>query len=347
MFILRILLSPFTIFYYLLMYFRNKFFDLGILEQKKVARKVISIGNITFGGTGKTPTVVYLAKLLKSIDKRPAILSRGYGRETKGFHYVSSGEEIFQTPDKCGDEIYFASLESKVPSAVSENRVYGAVKLIERFNPDVILLDDGFQHRWLNRDIDILIFDQSFLNSPGIIDQYLLPLGMMREPFSSVRRADILIVNRKFSENRSISQKIIAKFSNSNLFEGYYSTAGVIDLKRNTEFKIKDFIGQKSLVVVGIANPNSFFNILKKNSIDTQNRLIFKDHKNYKLEDIQRIRKLFYESNSYSVITTQKDAVKLQKYSTELDDIDIFYLKIKFQIDEEEKFKELIKNMLN
>ena len=127
-----------------------------------------------------------------------------------------------------------------------------------------------------------------------------------------------------------------------NIFTGYYKAISFFDLKHNTELNLEEFHGQKSLVVSGIATPFSFLNILKQAKVDTQNKLIFKDHKSYTFEDVQRIRQLFYSTNSHSVVTTEKDAVKLTKYSRELDDIDIYYLKIKFALDDEEGFKGFI-----
>jgi tetraacyldisaccharide 4'-kinase len=113
-------------------------------------------------------------------------------------------------------------------------------------------------------------------------------------------------------------------------------------LKHNTELSLEEFQGQKSLVVSGIATPFSFLNILRQSKVDTQNQLIFKDHKKYTYNDVQRIRQLFYSTNSHSVVTTEKDAVKLTKFAREMDDIDIYYLKIKFSLDDEEAFKGFI-----
>ena len=120
-----------------------------------------------------------------------------------------------------------------------------------------------------------------------------------------------------------------------------------MDIKKRTNYKIEEFEGQKSLVVSGVANPYSFVNALEQTNVDTQNRIIFRDHKYYTIKEIQRIRKEFYETNSHSVVTTEKDAVKLSKYSKELDDIDIFFLKIELELDEPERFKEYLNNMIN
>ena len=212
---------------------------------------------------------------------------------------------------------------------------------------NVVLLDDGFQHRWIYRDIDILIFEQRFLSEVAFPNHFLLPTGNLREPFDAVKRADIIVINRKFSSKTDIPDKLKRYFEEKEVFTSYYKTIGFVDMKRKTEYETEEFREQKSLVVAGIAKPFSFLNILNQAKIDTQNKILFIDHKDYSLKDIKKIRKQFYATNSYSVVTTQKDAVKLMEYSKELDDIDIFYLKIELKLDEEEKFKRFILNSLN
>jgi len=129
---------------------------------------------------------------------------------------------------------------------------------------------------------------------------------------------------------------------NKKIFTAHYKAISFIDLTKKTEYVLNEFEGQKSLVVSGIAKPISFLSVLSQANVDTQNRIIFRDHKEYTNHDVQLIRKKFYSSNSHSVVTTEKDAVKLTNFSKELDDIDIFYLKIKLELDDEESFKNFI-----
>jgi tetraacyldisaccharide 4'-kinase len=164
----------------------------------------------------------------------------------------------------------------------------------------------------------------------------------MREPFSSIKRASAVIINRKFMEKKDIPDGRKKYFEGKQIFTGFYKALSFYDLKHNTELTLEEFQGQKSLVVSGIATPFSFLNILRQSKVDTQNKLIFKDHKKYTYNDVQRIRQLFYSTNSHSVVTTEKDAVKLTKFAREMDDIDIYYLKIKFALDAEEAFKGFI-----
>ena len=347
MYYLRIILFPFVAVYFLLIRIRKWFFEKNVFRSKHVDAKIISVGNITVGGSGKTPLVIFLANLLKEEKKKVGVLSRGYGRRTTGYQLVSNGEKIFASVDEAGDEIFYTVNECKIPAAVSENRHKGATRLIRETGINVVLLDDGFQHRWIYRDIDILIFEQRFLSEVAFPNHFLLPTGNLREPFDAVKRADIIVINRKFSSKTDIPDKLKRYFEEKEVFTAYYKTIGFVDMKRKTEYETEEFREQKSLVVAGIAKPFSFLNILNQAKIDTQNKILFIDHKDYSLKDIKKIRKQFYATNSYSVVTTQKDAVKLMEYSKELDDIDIFYLKIELKLDEEEKFKRFILNSLN
>ncbi|HIE15502.1 MAG TPA: tetraacyldisaccharide 4'-kinase [Bacteroidales bacterium] len=345
--ILKIILSPLVLLYQVIVTTRNKLFDRGIFSQIKVEAKVISIGNITVGGAGKTPTVIMVTKLLKEAGIKAGILSRGYSRNSKGYQLISDGSTLFLPVNKSGDEIYLAAEECGVPAAVSERRVEGAQKFIGDTNVEAIVLDDAYQHRWLDRDLNILVFDQRFLTKKGIIDRNLLPLGRMREPFSSVDRADIVIINRKFTEKVDVPKSIVKLFEGKKLFYGYYVASGVYDVKNHQQFRLNEFEGEKSLVVCGIARPYSFLKVLEQNDIDISNKLLFKDHKEYTLKEVNLIRKKFYETNSNSVVTTQKDFVKLKDFSKELDDIDIYYLKIDMVIEQEKEFKEQILKLFN
>ncbi|MBU1114833.1 MAG: tetraacyldisaccharide 4'-kinase [Bacteroidetes bacterium] len=344
---LLIILSPLAVLYSVVINFRNFLFNNGIFREEKVKAKIISVGNLTVGGSGKTPTVIYIIKLLKKNNVNVGVLSRGYGRNSKGFKLVSDGSKILLSVIESGDEIVQVAEECKVPAAVSEKRVLGAKKLITEIGVDVIVLDDAYQHRWIARDLDILIFDQRFLMKRDSIEQKPLPLGRMREPFSAINRADLILINRKFNDKRELSKSFKELVLGKKVYYGSYKASGLIDVKSEQLFSLHEFEGQKSLVVCGIARPFSFLKILEDSKIDITNRMLFKDHKEYDLKEVQQIRKKFYDTNSYSVITTEKDFVKLKSFAKELDDIDIYYLKIDLQVENEEEFNKEILNIIN
>lgn len=344
--LLKFILLPFVPIYSFVVYVRNLFFDKGIFKSTKVNAKVISVGNITVGGSGKTPTVIYLSKLLKNESVNAGVLSRGYGRKSSGYLLVSDGKNILTEVIKCGDEIYQTAMECEVPAAVSENRVQGAEKFIDDTNVKVIILDDAYQHRWIYRDINVLICEQRFLTEPEYFRRKLLPAGLMRESFSAISRADLVIINRKFSEPKEIPSDLKKYFEGKTIFTTKYKAVSFVDVIKKTEYDLQEFEGQKSLVVSGVANPFSFLNALKQTRVETVNKIIFRDHKNYTHKEVQRIRKEFYATNSHSVVTTEKDAVKLSMFSKELDDIDIFYLKIEIVPDDEKSLRDFIINKL-
>lgn len=345
--LLRFILLPLAPLYGFVIRIRNLFFDKNIFKAVNVPAKIISVGNLTIGGSGKTPLVIYLVELLKSINTKVGVLSRGYGRASIGYLLVSDGKKLLSTVDQSGDEIYHTAIETKVPAAVCERRVQGAKRLIKETGVDTIVLDDAFQHRWINRDIDLLIIEQGFINSNELFIHNYLPAGIMREGLDSVNRADAVILNRKFSDKEDIVDKRKYLFKDKTIFNSYYKAIGFVDVAKNINYSIEEFNGQKGFVISGIANPDSFLKALTLTGVEINNQIIFKDHKEYSLKEVQQIRKKFYSTNSHSVITTEKDAVKLNKFSREFDDIDIFYLKIKLCLDDEESFKQYLINKLN
>jgi tetraacyldisaccharide 4'-kinase len=344
---LKIILFPFLPFYAATIAVRNWMFDKGIFKDKKVDATVISVGNLTVGGSGKTPLVIYLLDLLKKKGFKAGVLSRGYGRISKGYVLVSDGKNIFSSVEQCGDEIFQTVSECGIPGAVSENRVEGARRFIKETDINIIVLDDAYQHRWIYRDINLLVIEQKFLLSRNFLVKNLFPTGNLREPLNSVKRADAVIINRKFSNAENIPDDLLWYFEGKKLFIANYKATGFVDIKRKIDHSLNEFAGQKSLVVSGIANPHSLFNVLNQNGVNTENRLVFMDHKNYSNKEIQSIRKNFYNTNSHSVITTQKDAVKLVRFSKEFDDIDIFYLKIKIELSNEKSFNNFITDKIN
>lgn len=343
--LVRKILAPTVLIYLVIVKTRNLLFDKKILKSKKVDAKVISVGNITVGGAGKTPTSIYISKLLKEKKIKVGVLSRGYKRKSKGYLLVSDEDTVLTGVKDAGDEILLIAKENKIPTAVSEKRVLGAKEFLNDVHLDAIVLDDGFQHRWIYRDLDILVVDQRFLNKVNRAEQNLLPLGNMREPFSSVDRADIVIINSKFSAKKEIPEQLKKYFRGKEVFWGSYKPAGIFDVKTKEQYTLEEFRGQKSLVISGIARPYSFLSVLENQDIDIKNKILFPDHKDYTLTDVEKIRKAFYETNSQSVLTTQKDAIKLTNFSKELDDIDIYYLRIALNIENNSIFHDLILNI--
>jgi len=183
----QFLLYPFSLIFKLITWIRNRLYDKNIFRSLKANQcKIISVGNISVGGTGKTPVIRFLADYLKEMGFKVAILSRGYRRKSKGTIIVSDGNETLANLQQAGDEPYLLARQlDSIPVIVEADRYKGARFIQDNFQPDVILLDDAFQHRRLHRDLDIVLVDASV----GFGRGFLLPAGFLREPISSLKRA--------------------------------------------------------------------------------------------------------------------------------------------------------------
>jgi len=346
----KILLYPFSFLYGIVVYFRNRLYDLNILKSAEFDVPVISIGNITIGGTGKTPHIEYLVSILK--DKfRVATLSRGYKRKTSGFHWVETDTRV----EEAGDEPL--QIKKKYPDisvSVCENRVKGVETLMQdddENSPDVILLDDAFQHRRITPGINILLIDYN----RQIKEDRLLPAGRLREGAGQMRRANIIIFTKCPGEITPIMRRILSKEVKLKPYQELFFTTfeyGKIQPVFSGKKLGNDFYEQHSyalLIVTGIAFPRLIPEYLEQFSGETD-VLKFPDHHNYSDADISSIMKKFnaLKKEKKIIITTEKDAVRFQGI-TDLDDAFknvLYYLpvKVKFLDDDGKSFTKKILN---
>lgn len=322
---LRKILFPFGIIYWLVTYFRNLFYDLGFFSSYKIPVKSIVVGNLSVGGTGKTPHIEYLIRLL--FKKKIATLSRGYGRTSKGF--ILANESI--NANQIGDEPFqFYNKFPEITVAVDGNRKNGVEQLQKLIQPEVILLDDAFQHRKVTAGFYVLLTDFNHL----FTKDFILPFGNLREPSLGKKRADVIIVT-KCPENlseiaqekikQSLQVKVPVFFSRIEYDKKCYSKESEIAVEKLNESK---------LIVAGIANPTSFISFLKKERDEV---MIFSDHHDFNNDEVNQI---LAKANGRKIITTEKDFMRLQdKISSE----QLFYLPIQVNIDNKE-FDNLILN---
>ncbi len=294
-----ILLLPFSMLYGAIVFLRNIFYKLWIFKPHQIARPVISVGNITVGGSGKTPAVQFLANYFIDRGKFVCILSRGYGRSSKGFLVVSDGRDIISSSQNAGDEPYL--LARACPSAlviVDKNRIRAARFAMIHFRPDIFLLDDGFQHRKLARDLDIVVLraDRPYGNG------FLLPAGPLREPKSSLHRADVVWFNHnvRFSEVQHINRPTV---------HVKYKVTGLID-KDGTTYQ-PDLTGKHIVGFCGLGTPESFRQTLDRLGAIVAKFLVFKDHHTYTTRDTEKLETLLIESGAEFIVTTEKDWMKL------------------------------------
>ncbi|NKE70986.1 tetraacyldisaccharide 4'-kinase [Nitrospiraceae bacterium HYJII51-Mn-bac16s-1-B09] len=285
-------------------------YEKGMLPRKKVDCLVVSIGNLTVGGTGKTPFTIFLAKKWQERGYTVGIVSRGYRGTYKGpLRLVSDGQEILERPETAGDEPYLMAQRLKgIPILVSSDRYKGCQWLLERFHLDLILLDDGFQHIRLHRDLNILLVDATNPFGNGA----LLPRGALREPLSEVRRADVVIFTR--SEDQADASEWIGEIERFGkpCVRTSFQPSRLIDVRNGTALPAGTLVKEPVLSFCGIGNPDSFGMLLKRLGVDLREQVVFRDHHSYQLSDLEKIRKKADQLGAKWVVTTEKDAVKIK-----------------------------------
>ena len=317
---IRKLLFPFSILYGCITFIRNFLFDKGILKSHSFGIPIIAVGNLSVGGTGKTPQIEYLIRLL-SDNYKVATLSRGYKRKSKGFILANASS----TAEILGDEPF--QMFKKFPQiqvAVDVKRKNGIEKLISlQEKPDVILLDDAFQHRKVTAGFYILLTSYNDL----FTDDFLLPTGNLRESKSGAKRADLVIVTKcpkdiSLTKQQEINSKIKAYLSLSKKVSIYFSFIEYDEncYSHNNQIKVEVIKNEPKLLIAGIAKPESFFNYLKK---ENDAILEFNDHHNFTDDDILKIK---LKAKNNLIITTEKDFVRL---NDKLESDKLFYLPIK------------------
>ncbi|MBR6120941.1 MAG: tetraacyldisaccharide 4'-kinase [Prevotella sp.] len=306
------LLLPFSWLYGLGVGFRNFLFDMRVLKSRSFDVPVISVGNITVGGTGKTPHVEYLVRLLQK-KLRVAVLSRGYKRKTRGFVLADDSTTVAQI----GDEPYQMKQKfGNVTVAVDKKRVHGIEQLTSQdTNLDVVLLDDAFQHRYVKPGINILLVDYHRL----IIYDKLLPAGRLREPLSGKNRADIVIVTKCPKDLKPMDYRVITKAMDLFPYQHLYFTTlnygKMYPLYNNIKgMRAIEQIGadEHVLLLTGIASPKQLQIDLAPYASQLTT-LTFPDHHNFRKKDIRRLNELFEKMPAPKcIITTEKDAARLK-----------------------------------
>ena len=294
---LSLLLLPFSFFYCVAVCFRNFLYDRGLLKSTKLPAFVISIGNITTGGTGKTPVTCEIANYFNRQGKKVAVISRGYGGKlsNKKTNIVSSGEKLYYNAELAGDEPYWIAKNSPGTVIITgKDRIKSGKLAIKEFNAEILILDDGFQHRKLHRDLDIVLIDPKKIFGNG----FLLPAGPLREPISELKRAHKIIKPEKYCEKINGINRVIA--------------------------------------FTGIAQPESFFKFLEEQNIEIITKKVFPDHYLYTEEDIKALQIEAQRVNAEALITTEKDMVKIEPIMEKIgSQIPIHALKLKVNLDVE------------
>ena len=307
--LLLVILKFCSFLYSIVMRLRALFYKTGIFRVKRLPLPVISVGNLTMGGTGKSPTVLLIARELMTRGMRVAVLTRGYGGSLEGeTRIVSDGQKLFLSPAEAGDEPCL--LASSLPGlmvVMGSDRYRAGCLALKELSPDCFILDDGFQHQRLARDLDILLLDSTEPFRNG----WTLPAGFLREPTSAVSRADLVIFTRctaAVSPEKYLSYQIPFCRS-SHMLTGYTPISG------GEVLPFTGLTGRRLVAFCGIADPVSFFDSIEACGVQIVATLAFPDHTGYGAKEMEALGRLKQQFRADGLITTAKDAVKLASYS--------------------------------
>jgi tetraacyldisaccharide 4'-kinase len=322
---LQMLLWPLSLLYGLLVRMRVWLYRWGWLKQNRLNGAVISVGNLTVGGTGKTPMVIWLAEQFLAEGKRVAVLSRGY----RGAHGTSDEIELMKS-----------RLQGRVSFGVGKNRFGEGCRLESEQPVDIFLLDDGFQHLQLSRDVNILLVDAS----RPLNNEFLLPSGRLREPLSAIHRADVVIftrVNDQFSVKRAIQE-----FPEFPIFP---ATTRLLRYRRLTADQQAidphmELPPQPVFAFCGIGNPDAFLVDVDRWGNSIAGRSIYRDHHSYRAQDLRRLEESAKRAGARALLTTEKDARNLG--GLRCSSLPVYYCEIEVKIADTEEFQKMLKRKL-
>ena len=332
-------LLPFSWLYGCGVVLRNLLFDRKILTVERVGIPVISVGNVTTGGTGKTPVVRLIAEMLQRKNIRSAIVSRGYGRKTQGFVEVSDGTSLKTSAENAGDEAYELALRlPKTSVVVDEQRVRGARYAAEKLNVQAVVLDDGFQHRSLHRDLDIVLIDA--VHSP--FTMAMLPAGHRRDTLNSLKRANAVLLTKVTRDTNIVTLKEqVRLYSDAEIFSSSITVRAFRRAKTGFSVDLNSVKGKQAVAFCGIGHPESFKDSLDDLGIRVSLMISFEDHHPYSDSDLRRIVAEQEKFRAEYIVTTEKDVARLSS-SDFFGNFPLFYLEIGVLIHQEAEWNELI-----
>lgn len=341
-------MMPASMLYGFLARSKNFAFDHGASRPRKLGVPVVSIGNLTVGGTGKTPLAIQIARLLIAAGERPVVLSRGYLSQGRGTRIVSDGRTLFLGPELAGDEPFLMALRvAGLGVVVDPDRVRGGQAAVRDLKPSIILLDDGFQHRRLARDLDILVLDA--------VDPFgryrLLPSGRLREPVSGIARADVVIVTRAPGKEPLATLEAVVRRYNDRapILRARHVSDAIVpaaDLAPGPfpsllapqrgpepapERPVQTLAGRSVFAFCGLGNPEAFRATLGEAGARLVGFRAFRDHHAYASSEIAALRSDAAAAGAATILTTEKDAVRLPDPGSR-EGIDV--LRIRMEIDD-------------
>jgi tetraacyldisaccharide 4'-kinase len=289
---------------------RRLFYSLRLFRIRKLTVPVLSVGNITLGGTGKTPTTIHIAQQFQAVGRRPVIISRGYGRTSSTkVEIVSDGKSVLLGPEQAGDEpAMMAARLDGVPVVVGRDRCMAGLHAIERFQPDMVLLDDGFQHLQLARDLNIVLVDgvDPFGNGR------LFPAGILREPLSALARAQVVLITRadRAADLEGL-KATIRRFTTAVIVTGAYRPIALVDVATGATRPLEVLRGAPVIAFAGIARPDALEASLTALGAEITSFRSYPDHHRYTLADLKALLEESARTASL-LVATEKDGIKLK-----------------------------------
>ncbi|MDI6742467.1 MAG: tetraacyldisaccharide 4'-kinase [Smithella sp.] len=343
--LLKIITRILSAFYFLIVTFRNWLYDHGVFEERRLPCPVISVGNITVGGTGKTPCVMMLARMLQQSGFRPAVISRGYGGESSdAVNIVSDGEKILLDGEMAGDEpVLMAKSLLGIPVVTGAKRIVTGKVVIDKFGANVLICDDAMQHRQIFRDINLVLLDNSVLKNR----QHLLPRGRLREPVSGIKRASAVLLTRT-DEGAYINESMadILEAENIPVFKSVHRAVAIISADGRVSQPMSELKDKNICAFCGIANPGSFEKTLLAAGARILSFDIFPDHHHFKKPELEKLKAGFMRQNADYLLTTEKDVMRLQKQTEFFKTVSFVRIDLEMT-DPDDKFKKFILQKLS
>lgn len=317
-------------------------YERRLLKTHRLNAPVISVGNLTVGGTGKTPCVAFIASTLRDAGNQVAILSRGYKRQTTGRFEVSDGKQILCSPAESGDEPFLLAQSCPgVRVVVDQDRFAAGHWLESRAPVSAFILDDAYQHLRLGRDLNLLLVDATEPLSRAA----MIPFGRLREPLAELRRADAVIVTRSDQKfDRAELIETIKKYATSNIpvFFAHYEMTQLRQLGSNSTKSLAEFAGKSIAAISGIAKPERFNGDLQNAGLKIVYRRDFPDHHRYSSAEFAEVTGAAQAANAEAILVTEKDAVNLPQELLQQSSLPIFAAQIEFRCSEASEFIEMI-----